>query len=284
MLRTLLFAPGSDEMKARKALGLNPDGIILDLEDAVALSEKSRARQLVAGLLRQTTGKKVFVRINSLVSPFALEDMRQVLEAKPYGLMLPKAERKQDVYTVDWIMTQLEQEFAIPPGHTQLIPLIESAVGVENCLGILSASARVKQVAFGALDYTADLGTSYTKSGEEILYARSRLVVASRAAGKEGPIDTVFPDVKDIEGLKQETALVKQLGFRGKLVIHPGQIEPVHQVFNPGEAEAEGSKRIVAAFEEAQAKGLGVFQLDGKMIDAPVLKRAQQILELVNLN
>jgi len=284
MMRTLLFAPGSDETKIQKALRLKPDAVILDLEDAVALSEKAKARQLVTELLRQSSRKRVFVRINSLATSYALADIRQVVEAQPFGIMLPKAESKQDIYIVDWVLSQLEQEYGIPLGQTDLIPLVESAAGVENCLEIVSASARVKQLAFGALDYTADLGTSYSKTGEETLYARSRLVAASRAVRKEGPIDTVFPDVKDTEGLKQETLLVKQLGFRGKLVIHPGQIEPVHQVFNPTETEVKKSKRIVTAFEEARSNGQGVFQLDGKMIDTPVLKRAQQILEMVNLN
>lgn len=278
LLRTMLFAPGSDEQKAVKALGLQADAVILDLEDAVALSEKDKARQLVTGLLKQTVREKVFVRINSLATPYALADLRQVMEAKPYGIMLPKSESEGDVRIVDWILGQLEGEYGIPLGTTEIIPLVESATGVENSLKIASASLRIKRLAFGALDYTADLGTSYSKSGEEIFYARTRLVVASRAAGKEGPIDTVFPDFKDLEGLEKETALVKQLGFRGKLLIHPGQIETVHRVFNPSEAEVEKSKRIVAAYEEAKAQGLGVFQLDGKMIDAPVLKRAQQVM------
>ena len=280
-MRSLLFAPGSDEGKATKALGLKADAVILDLEDAVALSEKNRARSLVSRLLKEVARDRAYVRINALTTPFALADLMEIMAAMPAGIVLPKSESKQDIQIVDWIISQLESEFGMPAGQTDLIPLVESAAGVENSFEIANATPRVKRLAFGALDYTADLGTSYTKSGEEILYARSRLVVASRSAGKEMPIDTVFPDISDSEGLVIETQFVKQLGFQGKLVIHPKQIDLVHQVFNPSEAEVEKAQRIVAAFQAAMEKGLGVIQLDGKMIDAPVLKRAEQILELV---
>ncbi len=268
--------------KAQKAFTLASDGVILDLEDAVALNEKDKARQLVTRMIEQTTRKNVFVRINSLSTPFAFRDLQDVVRAKPHGLMIPKIDSKRDVEIVDWILDQLEKQYAILSGQTEIIPLIESASGIENVLQIVSASPRIKRLAFGALDFTADLGAYYSKSGEEVMYARSRIVIASRAAGREGPIDTPFPDVKDIDGLIKDTALAKQLGFSGKLVIHPSQIEPVCRVFVPSLEEVELARQIVVAYEAAKKKGFGVFQLDGKMVDAPILRHAQQIMELAS--
>ncbi len=308
-LRTYLFTPANNEKRVSKALhlagmpgrreaqggaravSLNADAVILDLEDAVALSEKDLAREMArnalkplgAGKSSPMAGKpspRIYVRINSIGSGLWRKDLESVVNDGLDGIMLPKSESAADVHRVDDLLSELEHTLGVPEGQIQLIPVTENARGIWNAFEIASACKRVACLAFGAMDFTLDIGTSYVKGGAEFLYARSQLVVASRAAGVLPPVDTVFPDIRDAEGLIAETKAVKQLGFFGKLVIHPDQIEPVNRIFTPAGAEVEWARRVVDAFTQAEARGTAVIQLDGQLVDYPVAARARRILNL----
>jgi citrate lyase subunit beta/citryl-CoA lyase len=281
--RTILFAPANDLRKAGKALMLEADGVVLDLEDAVATSEKRKARITIQEALNLPHKGRVFIRVNSARSNFILGDLLAVVgSSKIDGIVLAKAESAEEVRWVDWLITKLEQERELPKDQLELIPFIESARAVLDSYVIASACPRVHRLFFGGIDYLLDICASYSK--EALFFARSQLVISSRAAGIESPVDTVYPDFKDIEGLVADARLARQIGFQGKLVIHPGQVNPVNEVFMPSADEIEWAGKIISAFEEAEASGIAVIQIDGKMIEYPVVNRARQVLALVASN
>ena len=280
LIRTFLFTPGNNEIRVEKAYGLGADAVILDLEDAVAVTEKKAARQMVKAILAKPRNAATFVRVNSLTTGFFYGDLVEMVQPGLDGIILPKSETAEDVLKVDWLISLLEQEKNLPAGKIDLIPLVESALGILNAKEIAAACARVSRVAFGAIDYTLDIGTSCSQAGSELFYARAQLVAASRAAGKKPPVDTVYPDIRDIEGLLLETKIVKQLGFFGKMVIHPNQIDPVNKVFSPTEEEVLWASKVAAAFDQAEAQGTASIQLEGKFIDYPVAMRAKRTLQL----
>lgn len=273
---TFLFAPGSDRKKSAKAMASEADVIILDLEDAVALTEKEQAREYILGMLAQGLSKPVLVRINALSTTWALQDLLAVVPLKPLGIVLSKTESALDVKKVSWIIDQLIGV----EGEVDIYPLIETARGVEEAVNIAQASKRIKRLIFGALDYSLDIGLSYTNDPSIYSYARARLVAASAVAGIEGPIDTVYPAFKDEKGLRRDTLEGKKMGFRGKLVIHPAQIAIVKELYTPALEEIEEARQIVEVYLQALAEGKGAVQWQGKMLDEPVLKRAQQVLAL----
>jgi len=195
--------------------------------------------------------------------------------------MLAKAESGEEVRRVDWALGLLEEERQLPAGRLVIIPFIESARGIEEAQKIASSCPRVTCLAFGGNDYTMDIGTSYSQVGSELFYARSRLVAASRAAGINPPLDTVNPNFKDLPALVEETRRVRQLGFQGKLVIHPAQVKPINEVFTPTPDEIAWAQKLVDIFTRAQNEGAGVIQMDGKMVELPMLRRAQQVLSLI---
>jgi len=276
--RSFLFAPSTDLRKVDKALSLDADAVIIDLEDAVAVSEKVRARSLVVDVLSRVRRDGIYIRVNGINTPWISGDIMAVLGNRPAGIMLPKAECPEEVRRVDWLIGQLEREYGLTPGKIELIALVETARGVANANAVASCCARVKRLAFGAVDYTLDMGISLTDEGQELFYARSGLAVASRAAGLEGPIDTVYTNLKDEAGLKNECRVARQLGFTGKLVIHPGQIAPVNEAFSPTLSEIEYAAKVVRAFDKAEASGVAAVQLDGKFIDYPVAAWARRVL------
>ncbi|MBO8167885.1 MAG: CoA ester lyase [Thermoanaerobacteraceae bacterium] len=280
MFRTMLFAPGNNERRMQKALSLPADAVIFDLEDAVALNEKKNAREMVCSVLSQARQRKVFIRINSLDTPYAEEDLQKIIPMKPDGIMVPKAEHAEGICRISEIIDELEKQENIALGHVKLIPLVETAAGVLNAYQIAGASGRVICLAFGAIDFTLDIGTGLSDEGSELAYARSHLVVASRAAGIGAPVDTVYPNIKDQEGLRQDTLRAKQLGMFGKLVIHPDQIPVVNEIYTPDDAEIAFAKKVVRAFREAEEQGVAAIQVDGKFVDYPVAVRAENILKL----
>lgn len=280
LIRTFLFTPGNNEIRVEKAYGLGADAVILDLEDAVAVTEKKAARQMVKAILAKPRNAATYVRVNSLPTGFFFGDLVEMIQPGLDGIILPKSETAEDVRKVDWLISLLEQEKTLPAGKIDLIPLVESALGILNAKEIAAACARVSRVAFGAIDYTLDIGTSCSQAGSELFFARAQLVAASRAAGKKPPVDTVYPDIKDIEGLLVETKAVKQLGFFGKMVIHPNQIDPVNKVFSPTEEDVLWASKVAAAFDQAEAQGTASIQLEGKFIDYPVAMRAKRTLQL----
>ncbi len=281
MLRSLLFAPANVPRRVEKALILESDAVILDLEDAVPISEKTRARSLAAAALKNPRKSVGYVRVNALSTGMTIDDLMSVISPHLDGIMLAKVEEAADLHKVDWLMHYLEEKASMPRGALDLIPLVENARGVHNAHEIAKAVPRVKRLCFGAVDYTADLGIKLTDGGSELFYARSCLVNASRAAGLEPPIDTVYTDIKNAEGLEKDTGRAVTLGFQGKLVIHPDQIAIVNTMFSPSAADIAYAQKIVTAFERAESLGHAAITLeDGKFIDYPVVHSARRILKL----
>lgn len=278
LYRTWMFVPGNHERRLVKAKDLQADIIIYDLEDAVALNEKDKARKMVRKAIADNDNKVKFVRVNDISTPYFLDDVTEVAVAGLDGIILPKAEKKEDILLSDHLLTQMEQKRNLGQGSMEIVPLVESALGLHNAYEIAVSCKRVKRLAFGAVNFTLDINAELTKEGVEILYARSQLIISSRAAGIEAPIDTVYVHIKDQKGLLKETKLVKQLGFQGKLVVHPDQIDVVNDVFTPTVEEVQEAKAIVAAFNDALASGVAAIQLNGKMIDYPVAERAKKIV------
>ncbi len=268
-----------------KAATLPADAIILDLEDAVPLPDKATARIMIRDSIKDVKlgGSYVFVRVNALTTNLTAEDLKFVAVEGLDGLMLAKSETKSDIVELDSMLEETEKGGGLEPRSLKVVPLIESAKGVINAYEIASASERIIAVAFGAGDYYRDLGrgASFSPEQTELLYARSRIVNCSVAAGVQA-IDTVFFGLlTDREGFMKEMMLALQLGFKGKLLIHPTQIEPVNKAFSPLPDEAEYARRVVEAFEKAQARGLGAISFEGKMIDYMNYKQAKDLVRLV---
>jgi len=278
-LRSFLFAPGNHARRVTNALSLNADAVILDLEDAVATAEKPAARGAVAAVLELPRQSLLYVRVNATDTEFCYRDLVAVVRPGLDGIVIPKVENATALSTIGWLLAQLEQEQDLAPGAIDLIPIIETAGGLTNLDAILAAGTRVRHVAFGAGDFTLDVNMAWSRTEAELGFARARIATASRAAGIEAPLDTVWVDLADEEGLEMSARTALGFGFQGKMCIHPKQIGPVHRVFTPGEAEVTYAERVVGAFAEAEAAGSAAIQLDGKFIDYPILYRAQRVLE-----
>ncbi len=278
--RTRLYMPGNNPSLLYNGGIFGADCVILDLEDSVAPDQKDAARILVRNtLLSVDFGEaEKIVRINPLSSRYGRCDIETVLPAGPDTLLIPKSENASDIKEVEEITGEIEQRENLK-NKTFLMPLIETAEGVLNAREIAAASGRVVALCFGAEDFTADMGVRRTRSGKESFVARSLLVIGARAAGVQA-IDTVFSDIKDTEGLIESTREAKDIGFAGKGVIHPSQIQPVHDVFAPGREEIEYARKVVSAIDRAREKGSGVATIGRKMIDAPIEKRARKVLNI----
>lgn len=288
VLRSMLFVPGNSMRMITKAVTLPADAIILDLEDAVPLPDKETARIMVRDSIKgvKSGGAYVFVRVNALTTNLTAEDLQSIVVESLDGIMLAKAETKSDIEELDKMIGEAEEASGLESGAIKIIPLIESTRGVVNAYEIASASKRVVAVAFGAGDYYRDLGRSVASLSQEqteLLYARSQIANSSVAAGVPA-IDTVFFGLlTDREGFVKETTLAFQLGFKGKLLVHPTQIEPVNKVFSPSSDEVKYANRVVKAFEAAQAKGLGAVSFEGKMIDEMNYKQAKDVVNFAEL-
>lgn len=280
-LRSLLFAPGNHPRRVEKALSLDADAVILDLEDAVAIAEKVATRAAVVAALGQTRHGLLYVRVNALDTAFCHGDMVAVVRAGLDGIILPKVETAAGLATIDWLLSQLEREHGLPQGGIDLIPIIETARGLQQIDAILGAGTRVRRVAFGAGDFTLDVGMIWSRTESELAPARAAIVTASRAAGIEAPLDTVWVDLADAEGLNASARTALGFGFQGKMCIHPGQIDVVNRVFTPTDAEIAFAERVCAAFARAEADGSAAIQLDGKFIDYPIVYRAQRVLQRI---
>lgn len=282
MRRSRLYLPGN-EPKFYPNAGLhNPDGIILDLEDSVPPSEKHNARYLVRNALRNVDfyNSEKMVRINQL--PMGLEDLSFVIPHNVDVVLIPKCESAAAVKQVDDTIQKIKTERKIDR-QIFLMPILESALGVINAFAIASASKNICALTIGLEDYTADLGIERTNDGAESIFARSMLVNAAKAAGIQA-IDSVFSDIEDLEGLAKSVREAKALGFEGKGCIHPRQIEIVHKSLAPTDNEIEKAKKIILAFKDAEKNGIGVVTIGSKMIDAPIVKRAQHTIQLAILN
>ncbi len=279
MRRTMLFLPGNSPKMIVNGGVLGSDSIIFDLEDAVAPDEKDAARLLVKEALKNLDfGKcEIIVRINSLDTEFWEEDIEEIIPLKPDVIMPTKVSGAEYIRRLDEKMSEVEKKHSIEQGSIKLIPLLETACGIENAYEIARASSRMAALYLGAEDLTADLRCARTKEGKEIEYARTRLVCAARAAGIE-VYDTPFTDVDDMEGLEKDTRHAKALGFTGKAVINPRHVDCVNEIFSPTEAEIEYAREVIEAIEQGKKEGRGAVSLRGKMIDAPIVERAKNVL------
>jgi citrate lyase subunit beta/citryl-CoA lyase len=285
--RSFLFAPGNVARRVEKALTLEADAIIVDLEDSVALAEKAATRKSVAEALRRPRRGRGYVRVNAPSSEFCYRDLVETLHRQVDGVVVPKIESAADLHAVDWLMANLEREFGVEPGTLDLIPQIETAAGVQRVDRILQARSlrpykgawRVKRVAFGGADYAHQLGLTVGMDEAELADARARVVLSSRAAGLEGPLDSPWFHFREAEGFARALERSRRSGFQGRLCVHPDQLGPVNAAYLPSPAELERAERIVAAFRDAEARGEAAVQVDGEMIDYPVAYRAQALID-----
>ena len=277
--RTSLYVGGSSPGKMLEARFYHEDCVVYDLEDSVAADAKDAARFLVYEAVRyhRPPEKYVLIRVNGIYSPELPEDLEMAVRARPDALRIPKVEHAEEVRRIDAEITRIEKAAGIPVGRTELWCNIESAVGAVNAREIAAASPRVAALALGAEDYTASLGATRSKSGFEIFYARMQVLEACRLAGISAQ-DAVFSDFRDREGLAEDLKMTKGLGFDGKTVIHPSQIDPVNAAFTPSAKEIRNAQRIVEALEAGAKNHTGVVVVDGSMVDKPVEIRARTVL------
>ena len=279
--RSLLFVPGAEPKKLEKAGAAGADTVIFDLEDAVAPDAKNLARKLVAGALEaQAHGDaEPAVRINAPGTAYYAEDLAAAVEAGARAIVLPKAESAHAIAEVARRIDALEKDLGHPERSVKILALIESARGIAGVSGLADAASRLDALAFGHADFALDMGLGEADaSGGVVLHARCTLAIAAKAAGV-APLDCVYLAVKDEAGFREDAALGLRLGFEGKLCLHPAQVRLANQVYTPTASEIEHARRVVEAWERAAAEGRGVITLDGKMIDAPVVRLLQRLLE-----
>jgi citrate lyase subunit beta/citryl-CoA lyase len=277
--RSMLFLPGANAAMLSTAFVYKPDSIMFDLEDAVSLREKDSARLLVFHALQNPIYKDVetVVRINPLNTPYGLKDLEAVVRAGVEVVRLPKTDKPEDVYELEAHVERIERECGREVGSTKLMAAIESAIGVINAYAIATSSKRMIGIALAGFDYCVDMQTE-RGDGTELFYARCAVLHAARAAGIDA-FDVVYSDVNDEAGFLKEVELIRRLGYNGKSLINPRQIELLHNAYAPTEEEVDYARRVIAAAEAAERDGLGVIALNGKMIDAPIVNQAQRTLQ-----
>ena len=279
LLRSVIFVPGNRPNMLERALDFTADVVMVDLEDSVPPAEKANAREIarewVPKLRRH--GRRVMVRVNSLDTGLTHDELAAVICPDLSGISIGKAESVWHLRDADRIITTLESAAGLEAGHVKLIPWIENARAVMSARDMAGASSRIVAIAFGAEDYTDDMGVQRTDTGEEVQFPRSMVAVAARAANV-GSLDSPFVKFRDADGLRQDTQVARQMGYTGKFAIHPDQIDVINQTFSPSPEEVEYARQVVAAWDLAEAEGRGSVALEGRMIDVPVVRRAQSLL------
>ena len=281
LLRSLIFVPGNRANMLERALDFTADVIMVDLEDSVPPAEKVAARDLArqwVPTLRQA-GKRVMVRANSLDTGLTRDELTAVISPDLYGVSVGKTESVWDLREIDRIIAPLEAAAGLQPGQIKLIPWIESARAVVNVNEMAAALPRSVAIAFGAEDYTNDMGIQRTDDGAEVYHPRATIAIAARATGVAA-LDSPYVAFRNPEGLRQDAGVARQLGYTGKFAIHPAQIDPINELFSPLPEDVAYARRVMEAWNEAEAAGRGSLNLDGKMVDVPVVKRAQNLLAL----
>jgi len=289
MIRSFLFTPANVARRVEKALTLEADAVILDLEDSVGASDKAASRQRVVEALARPRRPLAYVRVNAPSTPYCYRDLVETVHKGLDGIVVPKIESAADLHAIDWLVAALERERGIEEGSLDLMPQVETAAGVQRIDRILQARSlrpykapwRVKRVCFGAADYGHDLGLSPTLDEPELADARARVVLSSKAAGMEGPIDSPWFHFKESEAFARALERSRRGGFQGRCCVHPDQIAPVNAAYMPSAAEIAAAEKIVAAFRDAESRGAAAIQVDGQMIDYPVAYRAQALLDAV---
>lgn len=279
--RTMLFLPGSNRKMIEKAATLEADGIIIDLEDAVAPTQKAAARELAAAALREVDfgRRERTVRINPLATEYGRSDLLTVAAAKPDAVVIPKVSHPADVLEVDELLHQVENKMGLPSGGISLILLMETPSAVVRAVEIATCTPRISGLLFGAADYSLEIRGRLTPDRQELLVPLTQILLAARVAGVDA-IDSPHFDLDDHSGLVCQTQAVARLGYDGKAVIHPKQISPVNQVFTPTPEEVVYARRVIEALEKAQQEGQGLLSLDGKLIENPHLHMAQRTLKI----
>jgi citrate lyase subunit beta/citryl-CoA lyase len=277
--RSMLFLPGANAAMLSTAFVYKPDSLMFDLEDAVSLREKDTARLLVFHALQLPMYGEIekVVRINPLASPFGHADLEAAVRGGADVIRLPKTDSAEDVHELEREVERIEKSGVRPVGSTKLMAAIESASGVVNAVSIATSSPRMIGIALAGFDYVMDMQTE-RGDGTELFYARCAVLHAARAAGIDA-FDVVYGNVNDDEGFLKEVDLIRKLGFNGKSLINPRQIELLHQAYAPSEEDVDHAKRVIAAAADAEKRGLGVVAMNGKMIDAPVIAHAQRVLQ-----
>ena len=282
LLRSLVFVPGNRANMLERALGFGADVVMVDLEDSVPPGEKASACEMAAEWVPRlaAAGRRVMVRVNSLDTGLTSPELDMVVCPELAGISVGKGDSAWDLQQVDRLLGPLESRIGIPRGTIKLVPWIETAMAIVHVYEMARASQRIVGIAFGAEDYTNDMGVIRTDFGEECYYARSAVAVAARAA-RVAALDGPFVGFRDPEGLRTDAGTARQIGFTGKFAIHPAQIDIINETFSPHPDDVEYARTVVAAWEEAESAGRGSLSIDGRMVDVPVVKRAQNLLALV---
>src|SRR5262245_31220724 len=280
LYRSFLFATGNHPRRVEKAFALDADAVILDLEDACPVAEKIATRSTVVAACQRRHRCLGYVRVNATSTEYGYGDIVAVVQEGVDGVVLPKLETADEIKAVDWLLRNLEKERGLAIGAVDVIPIIETAKGMANVRAITAAGTRVRRIAFGAGDFTLDMTMEWSRTETELLPFRSECVLASRAGEIEPPIDTVWIDLTDHNGFSNSVRHVRSLGFQGKMCIHPDQVPIVNAILSPTPEQIDWSRKVVEAFEAAEAGGSASIQLEGKFIDYPIFHRARRVLEM----
>lgn len=280
-LRSLLFVPGNQPRMLERASGLTPDAFIPDMEDSVPDAEKANARAITAARLDSLSARGVAVlpRLNSLDTGLLDDDLAAVVGPRIYGVSVGKINSAADIALISAKLDALERKAGLEIGYVKLLPWIETAQAIVNVYEICAASPRIIGAAFGAEDFTNDMGIERAEDESETFFARNAITIAARAANVLA-LDTPYFSFRDPDGLRRNAQAARQIGFKGKFAIHPAQIDIINETFSPSPAELEQARRVVEAFREAERIGRGSTSLDGKVVDVPVVKRAEALLAL----
>ena len=283
--RTLLFVPANQRRMLDKLNSLSADGFIFDLEDTVPAAEKSNARAMAKETIAKTPGDKSWLRVNALPSGYLHEDLEEFVGIPGLaGFVVPKQDSPGDVAAIDRMLTSLEVRKGLAPGITPIIVMIESASGVLFAHQIITAAKRVESVVYAGGedgDMNVSLGAIWSSEGPEMMLVRQLTFVSAKAADIKYPLDGVYSNIKDLEGFKRDTTLSRRMGFRGRTVIHPSQIDAANEIYTPTAAEIDYARRVIKAFDEALARGTASTTVDGKLVDVAMAKTASNILELI---
>lgn len=280
VLRSMLFVPADNEHRVAKAFQSGADAVIVDLEDAVAVSKKVAARNTLSQLLGPDRRCAAYVRVNAMDTPNCLEDIEAAVAAGADGISLPKVETFAQLYAVSWNMSQLELKYGREVGGTDLLPVLETGIGLQNAAQILDGHPRVRHAGLGVGDLQLSLGLEVGRDEAEVWPYRRMLVLASNAAGLDAPLDTVYLDLKNLDGLRDASLASKRAGFQGRRVIHPSQVEIVNQAYSPTSEEIERAERIVQQFNEAEASGLATMRIGEDFVDYPIAQKAERVLAI----
>ena len=278
--RTYLFCPGNHPRKLEKVFQAGGDAVILDLEDAVAIAEKPATRALVVAALKRPRRCRGYVRVNAYDTEFCYGDIIETVGPWLDGIVLPKLESVEDIRSVDWLLENLERERGMDIGSIDVMPIIETAKGQDAVRQIAQADTRVRRLSFGAGDYTKDLGMEWSLGEMELASMRSEMVMASRLGELEPPVDTVFIHIREQDAFRASCDLVRDLGFQGKMCIHPDQVAFANAAFTPTEEQLAFARKVIEAFSEAESKGSASIQIDGYFVDYPIVDKAKRIIEL----